>query len=431
MSSSVAALAEAPSPSRRAWPLARKLALRFACAYYALWALPFPLDRLPFVGDAVSAGGDAVWHRLVPFIGKHVLHLPHDITIFTTGSGDTTYDWLKQLVVVVLALLATLVWSLLDRRREHYDRLWQWLRVYLRFYLAAVMLGYGFHKVFKLQFGMPGPGKLLEPLGEMSPQGLLWTFMGFSTAYTIFAGAAEVLGGTLLLWRRTTTLGALVIAAVMTNVVMLNFCYDVDVKLFSANLLLIALVLAAPDAKLLLDVLVWRRPVAPRPSAALFPTGRRRWVGLAVKALFITQAYYQEVSQSIAALAMYGDHAPPIAMFGAFDVEELSPAESEPARRWRRVSCTNFRMALTTEDGETRQFSFNDDKKAQTMTLQRFPEGDQPAVLHYVVLDEQHRLLSGTFDGHEVRARLRKLDVSKSRLMTRGFHFIQEYPYTY
>jgi uncharacterized membrane protein YphA (DoxX/SURF4 family) len=431
MSLSATAHAPAPAPSLHPWSRARKLAFRFAFAYYALWALPFPLDRLPFVGDPINAGCDACWHRLVPFIGKHVLGLGHDITIFTNGSGDTTYDWVKQLCVVVLALVATLAWSIGDRRRAYYDRLWQWLRVYLRYYLAAVMLGYGFHKVFKLQFGMPGPGKLLEPLGEMSPQGLLWTFMGFSTAYTIFAGAAEVLGGTLLLWRRTTALGALVASGVMTNVVMLNFCYDVDVKLFASNLLLIALVLAAPDVKLLLDVLVWSRPVAPRRSAALFPTGRRRSVALAVKVLFIGQAFYQDVSQSIAAQARYGDHAPPVAMYGAFDVEEVSPAESAPARPWRRVSCTNFRMELTTDDGETRQFNFSDDAKAQTMTLARFPEGGQQAVLHYVVLDEQHRLLSGTFDGGELRVRLRKIDVSRSRLMRRGFHFIQEYPYSY
>jgi hypothetical protein len=39
--------------------------------------------------------------------------------------------------------------------------------------------------------------------------GILWTFMAASTGYTIFAGLAEAVAGLLLLFRRTSTLGAL------------------------------------------------------------------------------------------------------------------------------------------------------------------------------------------------------------------------------
>jgi hypothetical protein len=63
--------------------------------------------------------------------------------------------------------------------------------------------------------------------------GLLWTFMGASAAYTIFTGLGELVGGLLLTTRRTALAGALVSAAVMTHVAVLNFCYDVPVKLFS------------------------------------------------------------------------------------------------------------------------------------------------------------------------------------------------------
>lgn len=56
--------------------------------------------------------------------------------------------------------------------------------------------------------------------------GLLWNFIGASAAYTIFTGVAEVLGGLLLVARRTALLGALVCIGVMSNVVLLNFSYD-------------------------------------------------------------------------------------------------------------------------------------------------------------------------------------------------------------
>ena len=67
-------------------------------------------------------------------------------------------------------------------------------------------------------------------------------------------------GGLLLLWRRTTPLGSVVSAAVMLNIVLLNFCYDVSVKLFSMNLLLMAGFLAWPDLRRIANVLVLNRP---------------------------------------------------------------------------------------------------------------------------------------------------------------------------
>src|SRR5947199_1204250 len=106
------------------------------------------------------------------------------------------------------------------------------------------MLSFGAYKVIKSQFPAPSLDRLLEPYGDSSPMGLLWTFMGASKAYTIFGGFAEMLGGALLTVRRTTLLGALVCIGVITNIVMLNFSYDVPVKLYSTHLLLMAIFLA-------------------------------------------------------------------------------------------------------------------------------------------------------------------------------------------
>ena len=75
--------------------------------------------------------------------------------------------------------------------------------------------------------------------------GVLWSFMGASVPYIIFSGACEVAGGLLVLFRRTTTFGALVNITVMANVVALNFFYGVPVKLYSANILLMAVVVPA------------------------------------------------------------------------------------------------------------------------------------------------------------------------------------------
>ena len=71
--------------------------------------------------------------------------------------------------------------------------------------------------------------------------------MGASTAYQMFAGLAEVLAGLLLLFRRTALLGALLCGGVLANVVLLNFCFDVPVKIYSSHLLLMAVCIIYPD----------------------------------------------------------------------------------------------------------------------------------------------------------------------------------------
>ncbi|MDQ6758242.1 MAG: DoxX family protein, partial [Acidobacteriota bacterium] len=149
----------------------------------------------------------------------HVFHVAGPAAVYhPTGSGDTTLDYIQVFCFIVVAAIGALVWSVLDRRRRHYRTLYAWLRLLVRFTLAFTLLDYGFAKIFPLQFGPPMLGRLTQSYGESSPMGLLWTFMGASAAYTKFTGLAEAGAGFLLLFRRTTVLGALASAAVMLNV---------------------------------------------------------------------------------------------------------------------------------------------------------------------------------------------------------------------
>jgi hypothetical protein len=93
--------------------------------------------------------------------------------------------------------------------------------------------------------------------------GMVWTFMGASKPYEVFAGLGEVAGGLLLFHRRTALLGCLVSIGVMTNVAALNWLYDVPVKLFSSHLLLYAVFLLAPWQQRLWALVVTNRPSAP------------------------------------------------------------------------------------------------------------------------------------------------------------------------
>src|SRR5262249_34050070 len=118
-------------------------------------------------------------------------------------------------------------------------------------------------------------------------------------AYTVFSGMVEVTGGALLLFRRTTSLGAIVSGGALLNIVLLNFCYDVPVKLYSTNLLLMCIYLLAPDMRRLINVLVLNRPAPPADLGRLPFT--RIWMqraAIGLKVLFIGSLVWLQVSGS-------------------------------------------------------------------------------------------------------------------------------------
>jgi hypothetical protein len=111
------------------------------------------------------------------------------------------------------------------------------------------MLNYGFAKLFPLQMSPPSLAVLNEPLGNTSPMTMLWTLIGLNPIYEMICGAAEVTAGVLILFRRTTLLGALLTAFLTTNIVLYNFCYDVPVKIYAAHLVFMSIAVLAPDMR--------------------------------------------------------------------------------------------------------------------------------------------------------------------------------------
>ena len=266
-------------------------ALAFTIVYWALYSFSSLLATLvPFVGARWSSALESgPIDSLVRWTARRPLGIQGDlVSAIMNGSGDTTYSYVQALLTLVLALAAAAVWSLADRRLAERARLRDLLRSGLRWYLATEMIGYGLAKLGTLsnQFPEPGLWRLAQPYGESSPMGLLWTFMGSSRAYTAFAGGAELLGGALLVWRRTALVGAFVSAGVMLNIMLMNFCYDVPVKLFSAHLVVAGLLILLPDASRLAGAFLGTGAVAPRELAPPLESRGARWVHRGLKTVF-------------------------------------------------------------------------------------------------------------------------------------------------
>jgi hypothetical protein len=278
------------------WSRAKAVAFRIAFIYFVLYAFPFPFGFIPGT-DFVARAHEKIWHTVVPWVAQHILHVGYDISLAQTGSGDRTYNWVQTFCFLALAIIAGLIWSALRRKRLRYDGLYHWLRLYVRLYLGATMIGYGSFKVIQSQFPAPNLTRLLQPYGDSSPMGLLWTFMGASPGYNLFTGAAEMLAGVLLIIPPLATLGALITIAAMGNVFVLNMTYDVPVKLFSLNLIIMAMFIALPDTRRLANVLVFNRRAEP---AEVRPFFKRRllnrsllWLQLLLLILFTGTTLFQ------------------------------------------------------------------------------------------------------------------------------------------
>jgi hypothetical protein len=250
----------------------------------------------------------------------------------------------------------------------------------------------------------------------------------------------EVLGGVLLFFRRTTTLGALVVIAVMSNVVMLNLCYDVPVKQYSIHLLLMAVFLVVPDMKRLANVLVLNRPAAP---ANLAPPWTARWArisALALSLLFLGYLLFVDARQNLAFANQSGPGAARPPLYGTFDIEELvrngqlRPPLLTDASRWRRL-VVSYPQVLSVRwmDGTLHRYrtQYAPAKHAVALSAWEKQPGkpDSGCALTYTWPDKDHLVLRGTLLGDAVTIRLRRVEPAKLLLTSRGFHWVSEYPF--
>lgn len=247
----------------------------------------------------IALGGDLPWMAsLYRWVAASLFGT--EIRFVTGDSSDTTYDCGIIATHVVLAAAGTILWSMLGRKQAAYPRLFDVYSTALRVGLSTALLIYGFNKIYALQMPAPSLFKLSTPLGNLTPMELLWSFMGASPAYQMMAGWLEFIPGVLLLFRRTQLIGALLAAGVLLNVWLMNLCYGVCVKNISLHLLIIAVLIALPDASRLVRFFVWQQPVEPRSLTApwksawlhrLLYGGRLLWLSCVFGFVFIFVPY--------------------------------------------------------------------------------------------------------------------------------------------
>jgi hypothetical protein len=424
------------------WSFPKRLAFRFLFSVVMLSILePFGLFG-QMIGLAKIA---APWDRLVKWVGQQVFHVT--ITVMPNGSGDTTFNYVEVFCWVVLAISITLVWSVLDRRKD-YARLSDALRLVVRGYLALAMLSYGMNKLVPLQFGSLRLAEMVQPIGEQSPMGLLWRFMASSPAYTMFTGFAEVLSAYLLMFRRTTMLGALLCAGVMAHVVALNFCYDVPVKLFSCRLFLLSLLLLAPDLKRLWRFFILNEAIEPRVFPPRLHSGKTRVVARTLKVVVLVLYPVMVLLNTSPMWLLKLTSAPRNPLHGIWIVDEFKrdnqvlPPLTTDKQRWNHliiegvhfpgIDASTIGVITPMSDPSDRRWQkCAIDEARHTLNLTPFDKKkDRSAALTFTQPKPDQLVLAGTCDGKPMEAKLHRIPDAKLPLLSRGFHWINEYPFS-
>jgi uncharacterized membrane protein YphA (DoxX/SURF4 family) len=387
------------------WTPATRIAFRFCFLYFGLYVVTTqmlhgivvipnrgfpPLETLP------------PFRNVIQWTALHAFGVTQTIVITGSGSGDKIANWVAAFVLIVVAATGSAVWSAVDRKRGAYPSLDRWFRVFMRFALGSTMLSYAMVKIFPLQMPYPSLTRLLEPFGNFSPMGVLWYSVGASPGWERFAGCMELAAAVLLFVPWLSRLGAIVCVADAVQIFTLNMTYDVPVKLFSFHLILMSLFLLAPDMKMLVEAVVRRRPGHPALIAAQ----------LAFAVYFISISAYSAQT----GWHSFGGGAPKPPFYGIWNVDRMFVDGIE-------------RSPLVTDYGRVRRVVI---QNGTALSLQRMDEtfSGYPVktfTLHRI--DPDHLTVTGSLDGHTVDMRTSLVDRSRLLLVSRGFNWIQEYPF--
>lgn len=368
------------------------------------------------------------------WVGKNILRIGYEYDANGFGSGDHTYAYISLFIGSLLSILATTIWSILDYKRKNYNNPLYWFLVILRVVLISAMFLYGFVKIFQIQFPYPSLTRLLEPLGNFSPMGLAWTYMGYSEGFNLFAGLMEVLGGLLLIPRRTQTLGAFIVTGVMTHVAVMNFMFDIPVKLFSLHLVLMAFVIFMTDIKRFTDVFIKNKSVVKydfyNPITEIAYHKVIFWIKtgglvLAIISFIIfgytvgdggkerTKPYLYGIWQA-STFIKNGDTIPPLAT---------------DAKRWRYLIIDQKATATVKAMNDKKYyFGFVVDSSKQKIKMYKNNSETDVNNFDYSYPNCSNLELNGVLENDSLKIVFSRKDIDEFLLHSRGFHWINETP---
>jgi hypothetical protein len=359
------------------------------------------------------------------WVAAHIFHIASPLVYTGDSIGETSFFWVQMFWILAVSIVATGIWSNLDSKRKHYAALQQCFHFFIRLALASQMFEYGMTKIIPNQFPAPPLLTLIQPVGHLSLEGLLWASIGASPAYEIFLGCAEMLAGILLLFPRTAMLGALICLADMTQVFVLNMTYDIGLKQVSFHLILLCLFLLADDFTRLASFFFLNRTVeaSARPNRIAVGLQLVFGVYLISAQTFINWSFWHSG----------GGGSPRSALYGIWNVEQLSvdgqfqtPALNDYDRQWRRVIFDSpSTVAFQRLDDSIAHYGASIDNGAMSIALTKGSSKTWKSIFTYQRSGSDQLILDGDMDNHRIHMQLQLADFDTFPLLNSTFRWVR------
>jgi hypothetical protein len=310
----------------------------------------------------------------------------------------------------------------------------QWLRLYIRYFLVTFLFGYGFIKVFPSQFQEISASRLAMTVGDQSPMLLAWNFMGHSIFLMKLNGGIEVLAGSLLLFRRTTTIGAILSACTFGFIMVMDFCFNVPVRLLASHLLIMSVFLIAGDRKRLLNIFILNKPTDTKVYAPLMKNPVWQKVFSLLLIVLAVCLLYSTVTKGIDAERSFGRKAPRVPLYGVYNTvyflrnNDTIPALETDSLRWKQLvidgGSWNQSGIIRFTKGKNISYRAETDTSKLTLSLQSQSDTTKRYLFYYSIPAKDQFLVKGVWNTDSIEVLMNKYDLNNYLLHKEKFKWI-------
>lgn len=117
-------------------------------------------------------------------------------------------------------------------KTEIFENAISWIVIFAMFVYGAAKIN---------QFD--GAVEIDKTVSEMTGMELMWAFYGYSKSYALTLGLIEIIGGILILVKKTRIIGCLLVSTILVNVIFQDIYFEVHLAALKAAVLYQSLVL--------------------------------------------------------------------------------------------------------------------------------------------------------------------------------------------
>ena len=416
------------------WKAWQKIVFRFCFWFLGLttimaWQLSTFIAYL-----AINKNGFDIEALFKPFaapfhwLDQYIFHTGYNPKIHESFPQDNHYGAVFYLTIILIAVIATIAWSIIDRKKSNYNRQYFWFCLFLRYTLAVTIIGYGLDKFIPVQMQRPTVATMLANYGQLNHFNVLWDFMGMSPGYMMLTGGAEILAGLLLLSRRTLLPGYLLLLGILVNVVALNWFYNVPVKMFSAQLMVYNLFLLAPYCKELAQFFFMGDVKKTTIKHFTFKTG---WKKHSITGTLVLIPILFIVLNSVGDMRRYNQQVADRKSEKLYDVitfiaKDTLPPLTTDTLRWKRLLMHGKKAIVCNMLDVNDYYDFDKDSSKKTITFHDNPNKEKWKVFHYTYPAKVKFQLIGKWKGKDINVLMKSTPIDSIPLNKEKITLIQD-----